>query len=114
LWSRLWMLDVYRDPLRYRYRLCGTEMVRSLGHEVTGHWLDEAHPQLVANAQSRDRFRFIVEQAQPTWRRGVPLWNRDPEHRTIETCIAPLAADGYCVDKIIGISVMFDSQGRPI
>ena len=44
----------------------------------------------------------------------MPLWNRDPEHRTIETCIAPLAADGYCVDRIIGISVMFDSQGRPI
>ncbi len=21
--------------------LCGTEMVRSLGHEVTGEWLDE-------------------------------------------------------------------------
>jgi len=114
LWSRLWMLDVYRDPLRYRYRLCGTEMVRSLGHEVTGHWLDEAHPQLVANAQSRNRFRFIVEQAQATWRRGPPLWNRDPEHRTIETCIAPLAANGHVVDKILGISVMFDSQGRPI
>src|SRR5207244_1263113 len=94
LWSRLWMLDVHRDPLRYRYRLCGTEMVRSLGHEVTGHWLDEAHPQLGANAQSRDRFRFIVEQAQATWRRGPPLWNRDPEHRTIETCIPRLAAVG--------------------
>ena len=114
LWSRVWMLDVCRAPLRYRYRLCGTEMVRSLGHEVTGHWLDEAHPQLVANAQSRNRFRFIVEQAQATWRRGPPLWNRDPEHRTIETCIAPLAANGHVVDKILGISVMFDSQGRPI
>src|SRR5687767_4446176 len=31
LWSRAWMLDVFRDPLRYRYRLCGTDMVRSLG-----------------------------------------------------------------------------------
>ncbi|MBV8492052.1 MAG: PAS domain-containing protein, partial [Alphaproteobacteria bacterium] len=39
LWSRLWMLDVYRDPLRYRYRLCGTEVVRSLGREMTGQWL---------------------------------------------------------------------------
>ncbi len=34
--SRLWMLDVCREPLRYRYRLCGTELVRSLGREVTG------------------------------------------------------------------------------
>lgn len=114
LWSRMWMLDVYRDPLRFRYRLCGTEMVRSLGREVTGYWLDEAHPQLVENPQSRERFRFVTEIGRATWRHGPPLWSRDPEHRTIETCIAPLAADGLRVDKILGFSVMFDSQGKPI
>jgi hypothetical protein len=113
LWSRMWMLDVYRDPLRYRYRLCGTEMVRSLGREVTGAWLDEAHPQLAENPQSRERFRFVAEIGRATWRHGAPLWTRDPEHRTIETCIVPLAADGSRVDKILGISVMFDSQGKP-
>src|SRR5947209_15482970 len=58
LWSRMWLLDVSRDPLRYRYRLCGTEMVRSLGREVTGRWLDEAHPQLLDNPHSAGRFRF--------------------------------------------------------
>jgi hypothetical protein len=42
------------------------------------------------------------------------LWARDPEHRIIETCLAPLAANGVTVDKILGFSVMFDSQGRPI
>jgi hypothetical protein len=114
LWSRMWMLDVHRDPLRYRYRLCGTEMVRSLGREVTGAWLDEAHPQLIANPQSRERFRFVAETGRATWRHGPPLWTRDPEHRTIETCIAPLAADGVRVDKILGLSVMFDNQGKPI
>ena len=57
LWSRMWMLDIYRNPLRYRYRLCGTEMVRSLGREVTGAWLDEAHPQLIENPQSRERLQ---------------------------------------------------------
>lgn len=114
LWSRLWMLDVQRNPLRYRYRLCGTEMVRSLGREVTGAWLDEAHPQLIENAQSRERFRYMAETGQPTWRRGPPLWTRDPEHRLIETCLVPLAADGVTVDKILGFSIMFDTQGRPI
>ena len=114
LWSRLWMLDVFRDPLRYRYRLCGTEMVRSLGHEVTGAWLDEVHPELIANPQSRERCRFMAETGLPTWRRGPPLWHRDPEHRTIETCIVPLAADGRTVDKMLAISVLFDREGRPI
>ena len=114
LWSRMWMLDVYREPLRYRYRLCGTEMVRSLGREVTGAWLDEAHPQLIENPQSRERFRFVAETGRATWRHGPPLWTRDPEHRTVETCVAPLAADGVRVDKILGLSVMFDNQGKPI
>src|SRR6266851_3902162 len=81
LWSRAWMLDVFRHPLRYRYRLCGTEMVRSLGREVTGAWVDEVHPQLIANPQSRERLRFMAETGCSTWRRGVPLWTRDPKHR---------------------------------
>ena len=114
LWSRLWILDVCRAPLRYRYRLCGTEMVRSLGREVTGAWLDEAHPELIANPESRERFRFMAETGQPTWRRGPPLWTRDPEHRTIETCIVPLAADGVVVDMMLAISVLYGPGDRAI
>ena len=114
LWSRLWMLDVFRDPLRYRYRLCGTEMVTSLGREVTGEWLDEVHPSLIANPQSRERFRFMAETGGATWRRGVPLWTRDPKHQLIETLIVPLAGDGQTVDKLLAVSVVFDGAGRPI
>ena len=114
LWSRAWMLDVFRDPLRYRYRLCGTEMVRSLGREVTGEWLDEVHPALIANPQSRERFRFMAETGCATWRRGPPLWTRDPKHHMIETCIVPLAGDGRTVDKMLAVSVLFDGAGRPI
>ena len=114
LWSRAWMLDVFRDPLRYRYRLCGTEMVRSLGCEVTGKWLDEVHPALIANPQSRERFHFMAETGRATWRRGLPLWTRDPKHQLIETLIVPLADDGLTVDKMLAVSVLFDSVGRPI
>ena len=114
LWSRTWMLDVYRDPLRFRYRLCGTEMVRSLGREVTGAWLDEIHPELIANPHSRERLRFMAATGTPTWRRGMPLWTRDPKHRVIETCIVPLSADGAAVDKMLAVSVLYDGAGRPI
>jgi hypothetical protein len=114
LWSRAWMLDVFRDPLRYRYRLCGTEMVRSLGREVTGEWLDAVHPALLANPQSRERLHFMVETGSPTWRRGPPLWTREPEPHMIETCIVPLAGDGRCVDRMLAVSVLFDGAGRPI
>jgi hypothetical protein len=114
LWSRLWMLDVFREPLRFRYRLCGTDIVRSFGRELTGKWLDEAHPQTISDPVLRQRFRFMTETGLPTWRRGPPLLSRDPEHVAIETCLVPLAADGRCVDKLLGISVAFGRSGRPV
>src|SRR5436305_6834964 len=54
LWSRLRLIDVHRDPLRYRYRYCGSAIVQSLGREVTGWWLDQAHPEIVTSQESAD------------------------------------------------------------
>jgi len=114
LLSRLWMLDVFRDPLRFRYRLVGTDITRSLQRELTGLWLDEAQPETIRNPTLRDRYRYMVETGKPTWRRGQTLWSRDPTHRLIENCLAPLAQDGKTVDKIIAVSVMFDASGREL
>ena len=114
LLSRLWMLDVFRDPLRFRYRLVGTDITRSVQRELTGMWLDEAQPQSLRNPNLRDRHRFILETGQPTWRRGNTLWDRDPNHRLVENCLAPLASDGETVDKIIAVSVIFDAGGREL
>jgi hypothetical protein len=46
--SRMWMLDVHRHPLRFRYRLYGTALANSLHREVTGRWMDEAAPSSLA------------------------------------------------------------------
>lgn len=43
LLGSLSLLEVQPDPLRFRYRLVGTDIVQRLGHELTGKWLDE-HP----------------------------------------------------------------------
>jgi hypothetical protein len=109
--SRLWLLDVFREPLRFRCRLVGSEMVRSIGREVTGAWLDEVHPESATNPASRDRFRFIVETGRPTWRRGAPHWRRPPDFPLVESCIVPLAGDGRTVDKILALSVVFQTGG---
>jgi hypothetical protein len=114
LLSRLWIIDVFRDPLRFRYRLVGTDITRSVQRELTGQWLDEAQPESVRNVNLRDRYRFILETGQPTWRRGPTLWDRDPNHRVVENCLAPLATDGGTVDKVIAVSVLFDANGREL
>lgn len=112
--SRLWLLDVYRNPLRYRFRLCGSAMVNSVGAEVTGCWLDEVHPASASDPRSRDRFRFVAEAGRPSWRRGTPHWARPPEFRAVESLLVPLAADGCIVDKIMAVSITFDAKGRMI
>jgi len=114
LLSRLWMLDVFRDPLRFRYRLVGTDITRSVRRELTGLWLHEAQPHLFENENLRDRYRFMFATGQATWRRGPTIWDRDPSHRLVENCLAPLATDGVTIDKIIAVSVQFDASGREI
>jgi hypothetical protein len=114
LLPRLWMADVHRAPLRFRYRLVGTEITRSVSREMTGCWLDEAQPEFERTPMLRDRFRYIVGTGRPTWRRGQTFWERDPTHRTIENCLVPLAADGETVDKIFAFSVLFDANGRAL
>ena len=114
LLSRLWILDVFGEPLRFRYRLVGTDITRSLQRELTGQWLDEVQPEIFSHPNLRDRYRFILQTKQPTWRRGPTLWHRDPTHRLVENCLAPLATDGETVDKIIAFSVQFDSSGREL
>jgi hypothetical protein len=114
LLPRMWLLDVFRHPLRFRCRLVGTTMVRSLGREVTGAWLDDVHPESVSDPRTRDRFRLIAEAGRPTWRRGEPRWPREPEFTLVENCIVPLASDGRTVDKVIALSVVFDGAGREL
>jgi hypothetical protein len=94
LLRRVWLLDVYRNPLRFRYRLVGTEIARSLDQDVTGRWLDEVQPESVVNALVRDRYRFMAETGRPTWRHGLSFWERNPKHHSIENCLVPLARGG--------------------
>jgi hypothetical protein len=114
LLPRLWMVDVFREPLRFRYRLVGTEITRSVHREMTGRWLDEVQPEFERTPMLRDRYRYIVGTGRPTWRRGATYWDRDPTHRTTENCLVPLAADGETVDKIFAVSVLFDANGREL
>ena len=118
LLPRLWMLDVHRNPSRFRYRLAGTLVTWSLGREVTGHWVDELHPDCALKPILHDRYCFAAQTGRPTWRHGETIWERRPDqprtrHRhflTVENCIVPLAADGETVDILFGASVLFDSE----
>jgi hypothetical protein len=111
----VWLVDVAQNPFRLRYRLVGTGVVEAMGRDVTGQWLDEAHPHLVNDDVYWQRSRDIVAGKVPSWRRGPPhLWKHET-YSIVENLIMPLAADGTNVDMLCILSVFYTrSSGGPI
>jgi hypothetical protein len=114
----VWLLDFEREPFRLRYRLIGTEAVEAVGAEVTGQWMDEAHPVIGQTPGYLDRYRAVVEQKVPSWRRGTPrLWTHK-KYATLENILVPLASDGSTVDMLAALTVFHaappgESDTRP-
>jgi hypothetical protein len=100
----LWLADVERTPLRFRYRLLGTEHVRVLGRDYTGHWIDEAHPNFVGSA-AYGQFVAAAERGEVGYRCGNTLIILPKDYRSMERLILPLARDGREVDMLLAISV---------
>jgi len=114
LMPHVWMLDVVRDPLRFRYRLAGTREVQTLGRDPTGEWLDDVHPVLKTTPARIARYVFVVETGRPTWRRGNVTFIHDKDHQIVENIVLPMARDGRSVDMLFCCSVLFDKEGREI
>ena len=99
----IWMIDVQRAPLRFKYRLMGTEQVRVVGRDHTGAWLDVCYPQWAAGP-TYSQFQAAA-QGMIAYRRGVPLPHAPKEHLLTERILLPLARDGETVDILVALSV---------
>ena len=114
LLAGLWLLDAQQEPFRLRYRLVGTGIVEALGRDVTGLWLDEAHPHVRDDAGFFERYPRTVETRLPDWRKGKSrLWaHRD--YGSIENLLLPLARDGRKVDMLIALTVLYRPDGSAV
>lgn len=105
--------EISDEPLRVRYRLVGTEVVRFTGMELTGRYLDEIRMDdfslnelLVAYRSIRDTgqcgigvAKFVMD--------GKPLL-------TTEYLMCPLRTDSAKIDKCIAIEDYFFSNGAHV
>jgi hypothetical protein len=107
----IWLLDVQREPFRLRYRLVGTRIVEAIGREVTGQWIDEAHPHVLNIPNYADRYRAIVTSGVPSRRRGQALLWQHEDYREIENMVYPLASDGRTVDVLLVLTVLYGLDG---
>lgn len=103
------MVEFERQPLRFRYRLVGTEHVAALGRDATGEWLDHAHPHFTVSS-AYQQFVAAAERAEPGYYRGEPVYYLRRDWMTIERLILPLARNGRDADLLLGLTVFNRSQ----
>jgi hypothetical protein len=100
----IWLLDFQRAPLRFKYRLVGTEHVKALGRDATGEWLDEAHPHYKSSA-SPLQLAQAVNKAEVGFLRGPAVNYAKKEWMAIERIVLPLARNGIEVDMLLGMTL---------
>lgn len=95
----LQLVDVFHDPVRFRYRLIGTGITALAGRDSTGRWFQDLYsPQFLAEAFKS--YRWVVEEKQPL--RVSATWQHvDKGHIRYEALDLPLSADGRTVDRIL-------------
>jgi hypothetical protein len=107
----LWMLDVSRPELRFRYRLVGTCMCFALGRDPTGEWLDQSPSRGERWFEAATRYRAAAMTGTPAWRKGPPRFEHDARFGLVETVVLPLATDGVSVDVLLCASMFYGMNG---
>ncbi|MET1026954.1 MAG: PAS domain-containing protein [Dongiaceae bacterium] len=102
LLSHIMLVDLSYNPVRARYRLVGTEIVRSAHFDFTGLYADEIQFESNDGTDWNGCYRRVAEGRVPGF--GISHWMIAGEtQRWIEFLICPLSSDGVTIDKCISI-----------
>lgn len=97
--GNLVLVDVLREPLRFRYRLNGTNLEDAFRlRGLTGTWVHE-HPDLEFRQRAIGVYSHIVLTGQPLSARRDSVM--DNKVRAYDSLMLPLAADGVTVDMVM-------------
>jgi hypothetical protein len=100
----VFLVDVERDPLRFRFRLIGTQICAWAGRDMTGRYTDEP--------EYGPRGPVVTGQYAEVVARRRPLYNEQPaskpdrDYLFYDRLVLPLASDGHNVDLILGAADM--------
>jgi hypothetical protein len=98
------MVDVEREPLRFRYRLVGTYVNSISGRDITGLYADAAtFPNRLEEVVTP--YRLVVEHRAPVGKYGQARWVPNRPWVRLETLLLPLGRTDDDVEIIlIGIA----------
>lgn len=106
------LIDVKRDPLKFRLRLAGTGLYTVYGREITGRTLEEVYATGAAEYWRNELTKVVTDR-----RPAVGVHNlswRGASHMSILWLRLPLASNGRDVDMILGYDAVVGVQGNTI
>jgi len=108
----VWLVDVQREPLRFRYRLVGTGHREVIGADLTGKWIDEVFPDFTL---MRGYPEFVaVTQGEVSYCRRAPEIRVGKKYVEMERLLLPLARDGVSVDMMLGFTLYTRADGTVV
>jgi hypothetical protein len=94
--------DWFTNPDRVRYRLAGTELVASIGREISNRWLSEFHTDPSDLNETLSLYRKVALAAEPVFGSTVATNLRvGVDH--FEWVLCPLSEDDMEVTSFIGL-----------
>lgn len=93
------LVDVEHEPVRFRYRLIGTNITHLVGRDATGAYLDELYPPS-AERVATSSFREILQSKTPNRILGT-MHHAEKGFLEFEAVDLPLSADGETVNMIM-------------
>lgn len=103
------LVDVCRDPLRFRIRLQGTELEWWIGADLTGKTL-ESLPSPELRSLAAELLMRVVESHAPLHKVGEEMIGDLP--RRYEALFLPLASDGINVNMVLAAVLCRDDRQR--
>jgi hypothetical protein len=92
--SHIMMIEVFENPLRFRFDLVGEDVTRRYGSAIAGKFADEVHPQPPID-QVTDQCRATVNQRSPTF------FHHTADGISYSRLILPLWGNGH-IEMLIG------------
>ena len=98
------MVDVFHNPIRFKFRLIGTQNVDAIGWDVTGKWIDEAYPEFGPTKPGYADYLNVVSELQPSYRKGAAQYHV-PNYRNIERIMLPMVDENRTCRIILAMTI---------
>ena len=107
--GNLSLLDVRYDPVRFRYRLHGTNIAHRAGLDLTGRNVADV-PDIKWRDGLLKHFNAVIEKRKPI---AIMFQHARTDHRTwhCEAVALPLSSDGANIDMLM-TSVVWPTSGE--